>query len=82
MLEAQCAYHEMRQAKLPVLMAVPAKGSQMLDKIAENRRVERFPMWDWVGGRAANFRLSVCCASGAQQRRHRPGALCAARRNG
>jgi glucose-6-phosphate isomerase len=55
MLEAQAAYHEMGLHFGRHAVAITGKGS-LLDKVAEGERwLERFPMWDWVGGRTSEL---------------------------
>lgn len=51
MLEAKAAYEKLGLCFEDHAVAVTMKGSA-LDKIAEDW-VERFPMWDWVGGRTS-----------------------------
>lgn len=55
MLEAQAAYHEAGLDFGRHAVAITERGSQ-LDKIAESERwLERFPMFDWVGGRTSEL---------------------------
>lgn len=55
MLEAQAAYHEAGLNFGRHAVAVTGVDSE-LDKVAENERwLERFPMWDWVGGRTSEL---------------------------
>ena len=55
MLEAQAAYHEAGLHFGRHAVAVTGDGSD-LDKIAIGERwLERFPMWDWVGGRTSEL---------------------------
>ena len=55
MLEAQSAYHEMGLNFGRHVVAITGEGSKM-DMVAENERwLERFPMWDWVGGRTSEL---------------------------
>lgn len=55
MLEAHAAYHEMGLDFGYHAVAVTERGSQ-LDQIAENERwLERFPMFDWIGGRTSEL---------------------------
>ncbi len=53
MLEAAAAYQRAGLSFGPHAVAVTGAGSE-LDKFAvANRWLERFPMWDWVGGRTS-----------------------------
>ncbi|HVF10344.1 MAG TPA: glucose-6-phosphate isomerase [Abditibacteriaceae bacterium] len=53
MLEAHAAYHEAGLHFGRHAVAITEKGSA-LDKVANDERwLERFPMWDWVGGRTS-----------------------------
>jgi len=55
MLEAQAAYHEAGLHFGRHAVAITEAGSA-LDKVAESERwLERFPMWDWVGGRTSEL---------------------------
>lgn len=55
MLEAQAAYHEAGLDFNRHAVAITEAGSQ-LDKVAEHERwLERFPMFDWVGGRTSEL---------------------------
>jgi len=53
MLEAHAAYHEAELHFGRHAVAITEAGSA-LDKVASDERwLERFPMWDWVGGRTS-----------------------------
>ena len=53
MLEAQAAYHEAGLHFGRHAVAITGEDSE-LDRVAINERwLERFPMWDWVGGRTS-----------------------------
>jgi glucose-6-phosphate isomerase len=53
MLEAEAAYAKAGLKFARHAVAVTGAGSE-LDKLAErNRWLDRFPMWDWVGGRTS-----------------------------
>ena len=55
MLEAQAAYHEAGLDFGRHAVAITGHGSQ-LDKVAEHERwLERFPMFDWIGGRTSEL---------------------------
>ncbi len=55
MLEAQAAYHEAGLHFGRHAVAITGEGSA-LDEVAENERwLDRFPMWDWVGGRTSEL---------------------------
>ena len=55
MLEAQAAYHEAGLDFGRHAVAVTGAGSQ-LDKVAEHERwLERFAMFDWIGGRTSEL---------------------------
>ncbi len=55
MLEAQSAYHEMGLHFGRHTVAITERGSK-LDNVAENERwLQRFPMFDWVGGRTSEL---------------------------
>jgi glucose-6-phosphate isomerase len=55
MLEAQSAYHEAGLHFGRHAVAITGNGSR-LDEVARNERwLERFPMWDWVGGRTSEL---------------------------
>ena len=55
MLEAEAAYKSSGLDFGPHCVAVTSRGSA-LDKWAiENNWLERFPMWDWVGGRTSEL---------------------------
>jgi glucose-6-phosphate isomerase len=55
MLEAQAAYEARGLAFGPHAVAITGEGSR-LDRFArQNGFLERFPMWDWVGGRTSEM---------------------------
>ena len=55
MLEAQAAYHEMGLDFGQHAVAITGEGSQ-LDKVAQHERwLDRFPMFDWIGGRTSEL---------------------------
>jgi glucose-6-phosphate isomerase len=55
MLEVKRAYEEGGLQFEQHAVAITGEGSE-LDKLAEQGRwLERFPMWDWVGGRTSEF---------------------------
>ena len=55
MLEAQAAYHEAGLDFGRHAVAITGEGSQ-LDKVAQHERwLERFPMFDWIGGRTSEL---------------------------
>ena len=55
MLEAQAAYHEAGLDFGRHAVAITGEGSQ-LDKVAEHERwLERFAMFDWIGGRTSEL---------------------------
>ena len=55
MLEAQTAYHEAGLDFGRHAVAITGEGSQ-LDKVAQHERwLERFPMFDWIGGRTSEL---------------------------
>ena len=55
MLEAQAAYHEAGLDFGRHAVAITGENSQ-LDKVAQHERwLERFPMFDWIGGRTSEL---------------------------
>jgi len=55
MIEVKCEYEKRGLRFEQHAVAVTAEGSE-LDAIAlENKWLERFPMWDWVGGRTSEL---------------------------
>lgn len=55
MLEAQAAYRAAGLDPARHLVAVTGEGSE-LDKVAVQQKwLQRFPMWDWVGGRTSEL---------------------------
>ncbi len=55
MLEAASAYGRSGLAFPPHAAAITGEGSQLDRKAAEEKWLERFPMWDWVGGRTSEL---------------------------
>ena len=55
MLEAAAAYAARGLAFGPHAVAVTGEGSHLDLYATEHRFLERFPMWDWVGGRTSEF---------------------------
>jgi len=55
MLEVSAAFEKMTRSIGPNAVAVTQEGSA-LDKFAQEKKfLERFPMWDWVGGRTSEL---------------------------
>jgi len=55
MLEAQAAYRARGLELGPHAVAVTGEGSKLDRFAAEHGFLERFPMWDWVGGRTSEM---------------------------
>ncbi len=53
MLEAMDAYRRAGIPFAPHAVAVTSEGSQLDRQAAAEKWLERFPMWDWVGGRTS-----------------------------
>ena len=53
MLEAAAAYGRVGRALGPHAVAVTQAGSQLDRYAAEHQFLDRFPMWDWIGGRTS-----------------------------
>jgi glucose-6-phosphate isomerase len=53
MLETAAAYERIGTRMGPHAVAVTQFGSALDKYAAENRFIDRFPMWDWVGGRTS-----------------------------
>lgn len=55
MLEAKAAYEKGGLRFESHVVAITGTGSE-LDKVAQNNKwIDRFPMWDWVGGRTSEL---------------------------
>jgi len=55
MLEAAAAYARVGCAFGPHAVAVTQEGSQLDRHAVEHHFLERFPMWDWIGGRTSEL---------------------------
>jgi glucose-6-phosphate isomerase len=55
MLEAAAAYGRLGLALGPHAVAVTQEGSRLDAYAVEHRFLERFPMWDWIGGRTSEL---------------------------
>ncbi len=55
MLETAAAYAKLRLALGPHAVAVTQEGSQLDRYAVEHRFLDRFPMWDWIGGRTSEL---------------------------
>jgi len=55
MLEAKAAYEREGLVFGSHAVAVTGKGSELDRYAEENNFIERFPMWDWVGGRTSEL---------------------------
>jgi glucose-6-phosphate isomerase len=55
MLEAAAAYDRLGLRLGPHAVAVTQEGSRLDAYAVENRFLDRFPMWDWVGGRTSEL---------------------------
>ena len=53
MLEAAAAYTRAGSTLGPHAVAVTQEGSQLDRYAVEHRFLDRFPMWDWIGGRTS-----------------------------
>jgi glucose-6-phosphate isomerase len=53
MLETAAAYREQGLELGPHAVAITRAGSKLDEIACEQRFLERFPMWDWVGGRTS-----------------------------
>jgi len=53
MLEAAAAYGRLGLALGPHAVAVTQEGSRLDRYAVEHRFLDRFPMWDWIGGRTS-----------------------------
>jgi len=55
MLEAAEAYARLGLTMGPHAVAVTQEGSRLDHHASEHRFIERFPMWDWIGGRTSEL---------------------------
>jgi len=55
MLETAAAYRELGLELGPHAVAITQDGSKLDEIACEQRFLERFPMWDWVGGRTSEL---------------------------